>query len=108
DDRLIRLRDVADIRWAASEEIYTGRYNGQRAAFVTANMKEGENIFEVQRAIDERVAAFEKQLPAGMSVVKGFQQSRNVADRLERLGFDFLIALGLVSITLLPLGLRAA
>jgi multidrug efflux pump subunit AcrB len=106
--RAVRLRDVADVRWDTEEALYLGRWNGRRAAFVTANMKEGENIFEVQRALDQRVEAFRNQLPAGMELVLGFEQASNVAARLAQLGGDFLLAIALVSLTLLPLGLRAA
>jgi multidrug efflux pump subunit AcrB len=105
---VVRLRDVADVRWATEENLYLGRHNGRRAAFVTANMKEGENIFAVQQAIDARLATFRESLPDDMELVLGFEQAANVADRLQRLGIDFLIAIALVSLTLLPLGLRAA
>jgi multidrug efflux pump subunit AcrB len=105
---VVRLRDIADVRWATEEALYLGRYNGRRAAFVTANMKEGENIFEVQAALDRRVERFARDLPEGMELVLGFEQARNVSQRLRQLGVDFLIAIGLVSLTLLPLGLRAA
>lgn len=106
--RNIKLRDIATLSWGAEEANYLGRYNGKRAAFVTANMKDGENIFEVQQQIDEKLALFEQQLPDDVSLHRGFEQYKNVADRLRRLGVDFAIALGLVSLTLLPLGLRAA
>ena len=105
---VVRLRDIADVRWATEEALYLGRYNGRRAAFVTAKMKEGENIFEVQAALDRRVERFARDLPEGMELVLGFEQARNVSQRLRQLGVDFLIAIGLVSLTLLPLGLRAA
>ena len=106
--RAVRLRDVAEVRWDTEEALYLGRWNGRRAAFITANMKEGENIFEVQRAVDARVAAFRKELPPGMELVLGFEQATNVAARLASLGRDFVLAIALVSLTLLPLGLRAA
>jgi multidrug efflux pump subunit AcrB len=105
---VVRLRDIADVRWATEEALYLGRYNGRRAAFVTANMKEGENIFDVQAALDRRIERFQRDLPEDMELVLGFEQARNVSERLQRLGIDFLIAIGLVSLTLLPLGLRAA
>jgi len=43
-----------------------------------------------------------------MGLVLGFEQAANVSDRLTRLGIDLLIAIALVSLTLLPLGLPAA
>jgi multidrug efflux pump subunit AcrB len=108
DGRPIRLDEVASVTWAGAEPDYLARHNGQRAAFVTANMKDGFSIFTVQREIDARVDQMRARLPADVHIETGFVQARNVADRLNRLGIDFLIAVGLVSLTLLPLGLRAA
>ena len=106
--RTVRVRDVAVVSWSAAEELYLGRYNGKRAVFVTANMKDNQNVFDVQDGITERVGAFEQRLPPGVSLERGFEQSRNVDRRLSRLQFDFSLAISLVALTLLPLGLRAA
>ena len=53
--RLVMVRDVADVGWNTSEESYTGRYNGRRAVFVTANAKDRVDVFAVRDAIYERV-----------------------------------------------------
>ncbi len=108
DGRPVRLRDVAKVGWSTEEPRSLARYNGARAAFVTANMKDGFSIFAVQKGIDARLNAFRSQLPEGARLEVGFVQADNVADRLRRLGIDFGIALALVSLTLLPLGMRAA
>jgi multidrug efflux pump subunit AcrB len=104
----VRLQDVADVTWDYAEQTHIGRFNGQRAVFVTANMKEGRNIMAVRDHIWRVVDDFERELPAGIRLERGFDQSRNVSARLRRLGEDFLIAILLVLITLLPLGFRAA
>ena len=106
--RVVRLRDVADVGWGAGEERYTGRFNGTRAVFVTASMKDNQNVFDVRDAIYERLPQFEQGLPPNVRLERGFDQSRNVDRRLSRLQFDFTIAIALVILTLLPLGLRAA
>jgi multidrug efflux pump subunit AcrB len=106
--RLVMVRDVAEVSWETAEESYVGRYNGRRAVFVTANAKDGVDVFAVRDAIYERVDAFERQLPDGVSLERGFDQTRNVHNRLSRLGFDFAIAITLVLLTLVPLGLRAS
>ena len=108
DGRTVRIRDVAEVQWDTQEYTYTGRFNGQRAVFVTANQKDGYNIFEVRERILEAAKKFEQQLPKRIKLELGFDQSENVATRLNRLTTDFAIAIGLVAITLLPLGLRAA
>ena len=79
-----------------------------RAVFVTANMKEGQRIGAVRDAIYAELDRFERTLPAGMVLERGFDQSANVSHRLTRLAEDFAIAILLVLVTLLPLGTRAS
>ncbi len=105
---ITRVRDVAEVLWADEPLSYTGRFNGERAVFVTANQKDGYNILKVRERIAAVAAAFAAELPGRVRLEWGFDQSRNVASRLNRLGLDLAIAIGLVTITLLPLGLRAA
>jgi multidrug efflux pump subunit AcrB len=106
--RVVHLRDLAEVSWSAEEERYIGRFNGTRAVFVTASMKDNENVFDVRDAIYARLPQFEAGLPSHMRLERGFDQSANVDRRLSRLQIDFTIAIGLVILTLLPLGLRAA
>ncbi len=108
EGRIVRVRDIARVAWDTQPWSYTGRFNGKRAVFVTANQKEGYNILQVKQRIADVVGRFEKTLPARITLERGFDQSRNVASRLDRLYKDFGIAIALVLITLLPLGLRAA
>src|SRR5690606_26805445 len=51
DGRSVRISDLARVAWETQAWSYTGRYNGKRAVFVTANQKEGYNILEVQQRI---------------------------------------------------------
>ena len=106
--REVRVRDIAEVSWQTEEQTYTGRFNGKRAVFVTANQKDNTNIFKVRDGIYARLAEFERTLPADIRLERGFDQSQNVSNRLGQLGEDFAIAIALVLLTLLPLGLRAA
>ena len=106
--REVKVRDIADVSWETEEQSYTGRFNGKRAVFVTANQKDNTNIFKVRDGIYAKLAEFERTLPADIKLERGFDQSKNVSDRLGQLGEDFAIAIALVLLTLLPLGLRAA
>jgi multidrug efflux pump subunit AcrB len=106
--RIVKLNDVATVSWDTEEAAYTGRYNGRRAVFVTANQKDNTNIFKVRAGLYAKLADFERSLPPGVRLERGFDQAHNVADRLDRLGADFALAVCLVLLTLLPLGLRAA
>lgn len=107
-ESLIRVGDVAAVAWNHGPLDYTARLNGQRAVWVTANQKTGANIFVSVDAINAVLNEVEPTLPAEVQLIRAFDQSQNVAKRLNRLTTDFAIAIVLVAVTLLPLGLRAA
>src|SRR5690606_16938246 len=106
--RNILLRDVAFVYADFAPETHITRLNGHRAVFVNAAQKSGENITRTQEAYLEVLQRFEKQLPENVDMVLHFDQGENVNERLSGLGADFLIAVTLVLITLLPLGTRAS
>ena len=104
----VRVRDVAAVNWNYEEANVTVRHNGKRAVWVTAAMKERQNILAVREAIWGELDKAQATLPATIALERGFDQSQNVRARLLRLGEDFLIAILLVLVTLLPLGWRAS
>jgi len=105
---VVYLKDVADVAFNYEEEKHITRLNGHRCVFVMAAQKSGENIANTQKAYLPVIKAFEKKLPSNIALVKHFDQADNVSRRLGGLGVDFLIAIGLVLITLIPLGWRAS
>jgi multidrug efflux pump subunit AcrB len=106
--QIVYLKDIADVSWKDEDLRYFGRYNGRKAIFLIANMKKGQNIHEIRNNIYKVYDSFEKKLPSGMIIERGFDQSQNVKNKLGRLQKDFLFAFLLVLITLLPLGFRAS
>ncbi len=106
--KIIYLKDVADVHQGFEENRHIARLNGHRCVFVTAAQKPKENISNTQAAYLPILEEFKKDLPPNIDFVAHFDQAENVANRLSGLGIDFLIAILLVLITLLPLGGRAA
>ncbi len=104
----VRVGDVATVAWGDGDAVHIARYNGQRAMFVTVAVQAGRNVSAVKHVVWAELDRLEKTLPAGVTLARGFDQSQNVNTRLARLGEDFAIAIGLVLITLLPLGTRAS
>lgn len=102
------LRDMANVDWSYGDATHVARFNGRRAVFITANQLADVNISAVRDGIWKELDAFEKTLPPGVKLERGFDQSRNVRERLGHLGRDFAIAIVLVLLTLLPLGIPAA
>ena len=104
--KIVLLKDIADVRFNYEEEKHLIRVNGHRCVQVCATLKAGTNIAEAQQRFLPAIAAFESRLPANIRLIRVFDQADNVARRLNDLGKDFLIAIVLVLITLLPLGFR--
>ena len=102
------LRDVADVDWSYGDPTHLARFDGRRAVFVTVNQQPDVNIRAVRDGVWKELDAFERTLPPTVKLERGFDQSRNVSERLSHLGRDFVIAIVLVLLTLLPLGWRAA
>ena len=106
--RLVYLKDVARVNWDYEDMRHFGRFNGKRAVFVIASMKKMQNIHHTRDQIYKIMDEQEKMLPQGVRLERGFDQAKNVSAKLGRLQFDFLFAILLVLLTLLPLGLRAS
>lgn len=106
--KIIYLRDIADVDYNLEDETHITRLDGHRAVLVTASQKMGENIDKVGKKINPIIEAFSKTLPSHIKLVKNFDQAASVNKRLSHFALDFAIAILLVSLTLLPLGFRAA
>jgi multidrug efflux pump subunit AcrB len=104
----VALKDVAAVHLDYNEQKHITRLNGYRSVFITAALKEGNNISQVQEQYQKVLDNFKPTLPPNIDMVVAFDQAEFVNKRLGGLGFDFVIAILLVSITLLPLGGRAA
>lgn len=106
--KIIYLRDIADVGFDYEDATHITRLDGHRCVLVTASQKKGQNIDQVGKLINPVIDNFAKKLPPSVKLVKSFDQAASVDKRLSRFARDFAIAILLVSLTLLPLGFRAA
>jgi multidrug efflux pump subunit AcrB len=104
----VLLTDVAKVYFDYAPENHITRLNQNRCLFISAAQKSGENIAKTQAAYLPVIEQFKKTLPKNIDLVVNFDQAENVNTRLSGLLKDFIIAILLVALTLLPLGLRAA
>ncbi|MFM2416326.1 MAG: hypothetical protein RL385_1049 [Pseudomonadota bacterium] len=104
----LRVRDVAEVALTDAEPTDLARFNGRRAVLVLAAQRKDQNVFDVIAKVHSAVSAVEAELPRAITLVRGFDQSRNVAHRLDGFARDFGLAILLVLVTLLPLGVRAS
>jgi multidrug efflux pump subunit AcrB len=106
--KIVYLKDLAEVEYAYEEPRHYARFNGARSVFVTARMKNAQNIFDVGKEVNQTIDAFRADLPGNMDFRKVFDQDDSVHKRLTRFSKDFGIAILLVLLTLLPLGARAS
>lgn len=106
--KIIYLKDVAAVSYKDGTVNHITRINGDRCILVTAAMKDNVNIGKVKEEYMPVLDEFAKDLPANIKMIKNFDQADMVSQRLGHLGFDFMLAIALVIITLLPLGFRAS
>ncbi|MEQ1745756.1 MAG: efflux RND transporter permease subunit [Saprospiraceae bacterium] len=106
--KIVYLKDLAEVEFAYEEPRHIVRFNGVRSVFVTARMKNGQNIAVVGQQVNTALETFRADLPANMDFQKVLDQEDSVSKRLGRFSKDFAIAILLVLLTLLPLGTRAS
>ncbi len=108
EGHLVHLRDIASIRMTDEEISHMARFNGERSIWVVTLLKDRKNILQVEEKVQPIIDKFTSDLPADIRLEKAFDQSESVNRRLGHLGRDFMIAIFLVLLTLLPLGTRAS
>jgi len=106
DGQLLRVGDVASVGWAEAEQLHIARYNGHRALWVTVRQKDNVDAGTLRDALVNAVESYRAVLPPDIKLAVGFDQSQDIARKLNLLARDFAIALALVLVTILPLGLR--
>lgn len=108
DGRVVRVADVATVGWATPERTHVTEFDGRRAIWVTVTQKDGVNVLDVEKAVLAAADRYRQNLPPDVELIAGFDQSKDIADKLSQLGRDFALALAIVLFTLLPLGTRAS
>jgi multidrug efflux pump subunit AcrB len=109
DNNLLFLRDFADISYDYEDDTYFARFKGKKAIFITVAQKVGTNIFTIRETLEEKMKAFNSNLPATMEMDMVFDQAESVGFRLN--GFFMNLMQGLILVGLLVLmavGLRAS
>ncbi|MCB9689077.1 MAG: efflux RND transporter permease subunit [Alphaproteobacteria bacterium] len=102
----LRVGDVATVQRRAAEAEHLTRFDGQRAVWIPVTFTAGGQVFETRDAVMDAVRAV--PLPEGAHLELPFDQSTQVAHRMSGFTRDFALAIGLVLLTLLPLGWRAS
>lgn len=107
DGSLIRLRDIARVEreYPTDPESFI-TYNGTKTLLLSVSMKDGNNIVEMGKQVQEQLDAFETEIPEDVSVDKITDQptvvSSSVSDFLRELVIA-IVAVVIVIMLLLPI-----
>ena len=107
--RLVRLSDIATVRAGFEDPpTYAIRHNGHPVLVIGTTMTANANILTVGKALDERMATIQANLPAGVTVEKYADQPKVVEESVWEFERSFLEALAIVlAVSFLSLGVRA-
>lgn len=104
---IIYLKDIASIYQGYEDARYIGRFNGEKALFVSVTQKKGRNILSITEELDKVTEEFRSGLPEGIVLENAFKQGPAVASRVNDFFMNLLQGIGLVGIViLLFLGVR--
>ena len=107
--KMVRLEDIASIRYDYEDERYFARVNHEPCIFITVKQKPDFNIFTIRDGLDPEIRRFESTLPDHLSLFTVFDQSVWVDKRINNFLMNLLQGIILVGILIfLALGARSA
>lgn len=108
-EKIVYLKDVADISFDYEDIFTMARFNGQRAIFITVDQKEGTNIFSVMNEVRDQLNVFKEELSPSISLHTVFDQSQSVSRSLKKFFSNLLQGLILVGLVVfLAISIKAS
>lgn len=109
DGSLFKLSDIAEVNETYPEPARnTMHLNNKKAIGISLSMESGENIVEVGRRVEKRLAELQKNIPAGFEFEKVFFQPDLVKNAINGFMMNLLTSVAIVIIVLMvSMGLRS-
>lgn len=106
-ESIVQLGDVANVEKTRAEETWIGRYNGERALFLTITQASDINLVKLGEKINEKVATFQNERANGIEIATVFEQAPAVKARVNGFFSNLLQGVLLVGLVIfLFLGFR--
>ena len=103
DGNIVRLKDVADIKWEYPQfESYITN-NFEKCILLSIGMKEGYNVVEMGKEVQKRIDKFKETLPAGVTLFNITDQPVVVKSSVNYFLVELLIAVVAVLVVILIL-----
>lgn len=103
DGDIVRLGDIADIRreYPAPDSYITNNF--QKCILLSVQMKDGYNVVEMGTEVDKQIEAFERDLPAGVTLFKITDQPVVVNSSVNYFLVELLVAIIAVVVVIMLL-----
>jgi multidrug efflux pump len=105
DGQLVRLRDLARVELGPEDDRSVLRYRGVPAVAIGVVRQSKANLIEVSDGIRAAIPAIEAELPPGVRLTVGFDQSTFVRRSIEE-AQDTLILAGILVVAIIFVSLR--
>lgn len=108
-DRTLKLSDIAEVKRGYEDPAtFLVRNGGEPALLLGVVMKEGWNGLDLGKALEEKVAVINADMPLGMSLASVTNQAANIAASVDEFMIKFFAALMVVMlVSFLSMGWRA-
>jgi len=88
----INLKQVASVEDGLDDIRRISRSNGDLAVGIGIRKQRGSNAVEVARAVKQRMAEVQPQLPAGMNLAVNFETTKFVEDSVDEFKFTLVLS----------------
>ncbi|MGI9544770.1 MAG: efflux RND transporter permease subunit, partial [Cyclobacteriaceae bacterium] len=108
-DRIVYLKDIAEVRMDYEDLRWIARYQGDPAVFINLTQEENENVVSLGEKINLVAQEYKEQLPSNIQLVTAFEQAPAVSGRISGFFINLLQGVVLVGVIILIfLGWRPA
>jgi multidrug efflux pump len=82
-DKLVRLRDIADVSLGAEDYDVAVRFNGEKAVFMGIYVLPNANSLDVIKLVRGEMAAIQKELPTGLNGHMAYDATAYIEDSIH-------------------------
>jgi hydrophobe/amphiphile efflux-1 (HAE1) family protein len=94
----VRLNQIADVSMGLDRIERMSRFNGKTALGLGIRKQRGTNAVAVAKAVKEKVAEIDKQLPEGMHIQVNFDSTKFIEQSVHELNSHLMLAVVLTSL----------
>jgi multidrug efflux pump len=106
---IVRLKDVAEVKWDLEESNYQIKQNGQNAILLSGYFTENKNIVLIGKEVRTKLDQLKKEMPPGISVQEVVYQPTDVEESVAHFFKNLFEGIGLVLIVVfLGMGFKNA